>query len=148
MPKLSHSSGSQLNVTISLSPLLSFPWFWCLPYLVGRNSHWRVDTPADRMEKMNSKKTRKEEEEKEEVEDVWGSFTSRRSTAANMEAMIYHIESLPKSLIIIIDMMLMMMMLTRCRGGDACALRRRAVPSFAVYARQRQRAGWGWVLNI
>merc|ERR1719220_160592 len=55
--------------------------------------------------------------------------------------MIYHIESLPKSLIIIIDMMLMMMMLTRCRGGDACALRRRAVPSFAVYARQRQRAG-------
>ena len=49
---------------------------------------------------MNSKKTR-EEEEKEEVEDVWGSFTSRRSTAANMEAMIYHIESLPKYLIII-----------------------------------------------
>ena len=43
---------------------------------------------------MNSKKTRKEEEEeeKEEVEDVWGSFTSRRSTAAIMEAMVYHIE--------------------------------------------------------
>ena len=53
------------------------------------------------MEKMNSKKTRKEEEEKEEVEDVWGSFTSRRSTAANMEAVIYHIENLPKSLMII-----------------------------------------------
>ena len=45
------------------------------------------------MEKMNSKMTRKEEEEeKEEVEDVWGSFTSRRSTAAIMEAMVYHIE--------------------------------------------------------
>ena len=101
------------------------------------------------MEKMNSKKTRKEEEEeKEEVEDVWGSFTSRRSTAANMEAVIYHIASLPKSLMIIIDMMLIRMMLTRCRGGDACALRRRAVPSFAVYARQRQRAGGEWVLNI